>query len=382
MAFTFGSNTGMFGGRFAQLFNPGWVKPQSEDAQELRIQKQALQVLEPDSGAQIIDDSLYHSPTLAIEASFQSSAALINEYRAMAVDLDVDMAIDDIINAMITTDEDEPCISLNLDDVDGLSESTKNAIIEEFQIILDLLEMEETAYEKAKSWYVDGRQYYQVVVDDVNKKDGIQALIQLDPRAMKKIKEVTRRTDPESRIEVVDKVDEYYLYNPAWVVDMTGNAALGIPGGIAPHSLTGRIGAQQVLKIPTDAVSFVHSGLMSPEGNLVFSNLEKARKPLNNLRMMRDALVIYRITRAPERRAFYIDVGSLPKKAAAEYVTEYMNRHRTKVNYDPVSGKVSGNSYQQTMLEDFWLPRREGGRGTEIVQLEGGQHLGEIDDII
>lgn len=366
-------------GRFAQMFTGDWVKPEQDEKKEQRIQQQSLQVFNSDDGSQIIDNSHYHSPGLAIESSYQTSSALVNEYRAMGLDLDVDTAVDDIINAVITTDEDEPCVSLDLDSVD-LKKATKDKIIEEFNWILNLLRMEETGYEKVRQWYIDGRQYFQVVVDDQNKKEGIQKLIQLDPRAMKRIKEVTKKLDGETRVERIEKVENYYLYNPTWAVDTTFGG-LGVPAN-ATNSVTGRAGSSQVLKIPEQMIAYVHSGILSPDGNMVFGHLEKARKPLNNLKMMRDALVIYRITRAPERRIFYVDVGSLPKKAAEEYVMSFMQKNKSKVSYDPSTGKVHGHAYQQTMLEDFWMPRREGGRGTEIDTLQGGQNLGQIDDVL
>lgn len=380
--FNFGKNA--FGGRFAQVFTPDWVEPKPEKKinTEQRLQHQSLQVLDPESGAQIIDNGTYNSPTLAVESSYQNSAALINEYRAMALDPDVDMAVDDIINAAIVTSEDEASITINLEKVD-LSKSVKELISEEFNHIMEMMEMEDAGYERMRSWYVDGRQYYQLIVDPDNTKEGVQRLAILDPRAMKRVKEVIRKVDPDTRVDQVEDVKEYYLYNPAWTVDQTGSASVGAPGLSSPYSLGGRIGAAQVLELPLDTIAFVHSGILSQDGNLIFSNLEKARKALNNLKMLRDALVIYWITRAPERRVFYIDVGSLPKKAAAEYVTEYMNKNRTKVAYDPTSGKVHGNAYQQTMLEDFWMPRREGGRGTEVSTIGGnGQGLGDIEELL
>ncbi len=199
---------------------------------------------------------------------------------------------------------------------------------------------------------------------------------------MKKIKEVNKKINTETRLEEVDSVNEYYMYNPAWGIDNSGANSVGAPGNSSPQALTGRLGYSQVLQIPLDMIAYVHSGIVSPDGGIIFSNLEKARKPLNNLKMMKDALVIYRITRAPERRVFYIDVGSLPQKAAAAYVQEYINKNKTKVSYDPVSGKVQGHAYQSTMLEDFWMPRREGGRGTEISTLQGGENLGKMDDVL
>lgn len=379
--FSFGKST--FGGRFAQVFSPSWVEPEPKKkiSTDQRLQHQSLQVLDPESGAQIIDNGMYNSPTLAVESSYQNSAALINEYRAMALDPDVDMAVDDIINAAIVTSEDEASITINLEKVD-LNESIKEEISEAFDHIMEMMAMEDAGYERMRSWYIDGRQYYQLIVDPDNPSEGVQRLAILDPRAMKRVKEVNRKVNPDTRVDQVEEVKEYYLYNPAWAVDQTGTASIASPG-LSSYAHGGRVGAAQVLELPLDAIAFVHSGILSQDGNLIFSNLEKARKALNNLKMLRDALVIYWITRAPERRVFYIDVGSLPKKAAAEYVTEYMNKNRTKVAYDPVSGTVHGNAYQQTMLEDFWMPRREGGRGTEIDTVGGkGQGLGDIEELL
>lgn len=377
------NNKSFFGNRFAQVFNQSWIEPDPKKKVEAerRLNHQSLQPLNPESGAQIIDNGLYNSPTLAVEASYQNSAALVNEYRAMALDPDVDLAIDDIINAAIVTSEEEKSISINLEKTD-LSESVKKEITEEFDYIMDLLDIEQTGYEKMRSWYIDGRQYVQLIVDPDDTKEGVQAISMLDPRAMKRIKEVERKIDPDTRIDMVQDVEEYYIYNPSWAVDQTATASIAAPGIQSPQSVSGRMGPSQVLKLPLEMVAFVHSGILSSDGSLVFSNLEKARKPLNNLKMLRDALVIYWITRAPERRVFYVDVGSLPRKAAAEYVQEYMNKNRTKVAYDPTTGKVQGNAYQQTMLEDFWMPRREGGRGTEISTIGGNSNgLGDTDQL-
>jgi hypothetical protein len=367
--------------RFAQLFTNGWSKPETDNqkAADKRLLQQSLEVSDAQDGSHIIDTTHYHSPSLAVESSFQQSSALVNEYRAMALDLDVDAAIDDIVNAIVTTDEDEQAVDVNLDGVEGVSEQVKTKIKGEFKNILHMMDFDQTGYEKVRQWYIDGRQYWQIVVDDKNKKAGIQRLIHLDPRAMKRIKQVQKEYGPD-RIERITGVENFYLYNTSWSVDTSfGN---GVTPMSSSSAMIAKQAVRQTLRIPANGIAFVHSGILSPDGNMVFSHLEKSRKPLNNLKMMRDALVIYRITRAPERRVFYVDVGSLPPKSAESYVVTFMNKNKSKMSYDSVTGKVNGHSYQSTMLEDFWMPRREGGRGTEVDTLQGAQNLGQIDDIL
>lgn len=367
--------------RFAQIFTNGWSKPDTDNqrAKEKRLLQQSLEVNDAQDGSHVIDSTHYHSPSLAVESSFQQSSALVNEYRAMALDLDVDTAIDDIVNAIVTTDEDEQAVDVNLDGVEGVSEGIKTKIKAEFKKILQMMDFDQTGYEKVRQWYIDGRQYWQIVVDDKNKKVGIQRLIHLDPRAMKRIKQVQKEFGPD-RIERITGVENYYLYNTSWSVDTSfGN---GVTPMSSSSAMVAKQAVRQTLKIPASGIAFVHSGILSPDGNMVFSHLEKSRKPLNNLKMMRDALVIYRITRAPERRVFYVDVGSLPPKSAESYVVNFMNKNKTKMAYDSVTGKVNGHAYQSTMLEDFWMPRREGGRGTEVDTLQGAQNLGQIDDVL
>lgn len=372
---------GLFSSRFAQIFNPGgWGKMESKGEEELRgkLSPLFLEVPDKSDGAQVIDNTHYHSPSLAVEASFQTSSSLVNEYRAMALDLDVDAAVDDIVNAIVTTDEDEPPVLLDVSKTE-LSKAIQEKMKVSFSKILDLMDFNQTGYEKVRQWYIDGRQYYQVIVDDSKKKEGIQSLVHLDPRALKKIKEVKKEMGKD-RIERIVGYSTYYIYNTTWAVDTSfGNGVT--PTGSA-NSLMAKQAVRQALKIEPHGIVSVNSGILSPDGGMIFSHLEKARKPLNNLKMMRDALVIYRITRAPERRVFYVDVGSLPPKSAESYIVSFMNKNKSKMSYDPTSGKVSGHAYQQSMLEDFWLPRREGGRGTEVDTLQGAQNLGQIDDVL
>lgn len=382
----FGFNLG-FAGRFAQVFDSGWSNSKKlvnkkEEANK-KLLSQLLQM--PDTqGSQLIDQSLFSNPGTAVEASFQTGAMLVNEYRSMALDPDVDIAVDDVVNAIVTTDEDEDPVTVRImPQADGkkvVSEALEKKIQNEFQHILELMDFRQTAYEKMRNWYVDGRQYFQIVVDKDKTTEGIQMLVQLDPRALKKVINIQRKPDPNERREVITDEENFFLYNPSWAIDATYGGSLTTP---APLNNGMRVSAiKEVLKIDTKAIAFCHSGIMSPDGGLIFSHLEKARKPLNNLKMMRDAMVIYRMTRAPERRIHYVDVGTLPPKSSKEYVADYARQSRTQFYYDPSSGKVSGATTQESIIQDIYMPRREGGRGSEITTLQGGQNLGQIEDIL
>lgn len=364
-------------GKFGSIFT-GWaLKDKRQAAEQKFIEKQSILALDPDEGAQLIDTSHYVSTGLNIDGTFQTQAALINEYRAMSMNADVDNAIDDIINAVVVADEDEQPVEIDLEDVD-VSDKLKQTIVDEFDYLLELMDFDNLSYEKVRQWYVDGRIFYHCIVDENVLTKGILRLTNLDPRAVRKIREVERQIDPATRIEKIIRSETYYMYDQTWAV--AGANSVGAPSNQMLNSSIVTPG--QTIRMSEDSISMAHSGWTSIDGNMILSYLEKARKPLNNLKMMEDALVVYRITRAPERRVFYIDVGSLPKKSAEEYLTTVMNKYKTKMIYDPVSGKVNGTAYQISMMEDYWLPRREGGRGTEIDSLPGGENLGQIDDVV
>ncbi len=373
-------------GHYGQLSFPWTRKINSEalDKNKEKIQKVALAPIDQNDGAIQIDTgyglSGVSNDDSILDTAFNTSVQLVNEYRTMAFDSDVDMAIDDIVNAAIVADEDDEVVTLDLDKVD-LSETIKTKTVEAFEKITRLLQLNTKSYELFRSWYVDGRQYFQVLVDEEKKSEGIKALVNLDPRGLSKVKRVRKELNTQTRIEEIVGVEKFYVYNPKWIDDRINSSA---GGAYNPNFQTRNSYAStaQPLILPEAAVAFVHSGIMSPDNTVVFSHLEKARKPLNNLKSMRDGAVIYRITRSPERRAFYVDTGSLPKKAAEQYVQELANKHRSKLGYDTYSGKIVGQPYQQSMLEDFWLPRLEGGRGTEIGTIAGGSNLGEITDIL
>jgi hypothetical protein len=286
----------------------------------------------------------------------KDNAELIKKYRSVAEHPECDAAIEDIINETIVSSELESSVTLNLDKVEA-GDKIKKTITEEFDNIVGMLNFEEYGHDMFRSWYVDGRIYHHLVVNESNLKAGIQEIRPIDATKIRKVKEIKHKKDPKTGAKLVDKVNEFYIYQDK------GGASTGI-------------------KLTPDSVSYVTSGLLDTSKKRVLSYLQKAIKPVNQLRMMEDSLVIYRLARAPERRIFYIDVGNLPKGKAEQHIKDIMARYRNKIVYDANSGEIKDDRKHMSMLEDFWLPRREGGRGTEISTLPGGENLGQIDDII
>ena len=290
---------------------------------------------------------------------------LIKKYRAIAMHPEVDAAIEDIVNEVISGEDD--LVELNMDNVDT-TDSIKKQIKEEFDNVAAMLDFQNYAHDIFRRYYVDGRIYHHLVVDPKRTQEGIQEIRPIDALKIRKVKEIKREKDPVTGANVVKKVNEYYIYNE----DKSGGVnAYG--GGQKNHN---------AVKISPDAISYVTSGLLDSGRKRVVSYLQKALKPVNQLRMMEDALVIYRLARAPERRIFYIDVGNLPRGKAEQYLQDIMKRYKNKLVYDAKTGDLKTDDKHMSMLEDFWLPRREGGRGTEISTLPGGENLGQIDDII
>ena len=287
---------------------------------------------------------------------------LIRRYRDIATQPECDTAIEDIVNEGIVSNEADIPVQITLDRL-PFSNKIKRKIREEFLEVLRLLHFESKGHDIFRRWYVDGRIFYHKIIDTKNPKQGIVELRYIDPTKIRKARELKTKLQPKTSVEIVEKTDDYYIYNEK------GLASAGIGTG------TG-------IKIAADAISYCQSGLIDGNSGRVLSYLHKAIKPVNQLRMIEDALVIYRISRAPERRIFYIDVGNLPKIKAEQYLKDVMNRYRNKLVYDANTGEIRDDRNHMSMLEDFWLPRREGGRGTEITTLPGGSNLGEIDDII
>jgi hypothetical protein len=283
---------------------------------------------------------------------------LIMKYRDIASQPECDAAVEDIINESIVGDNDESPVNIILDELE-VSDKIKESIKHEFESVLSLLSFNSYAHDIFRRWYVDGRLPYHIIINNENPKKGIQELRYIDPTKLRKVKEIEELTDPKTGAKLIKKTDEFFLFQ-----DKTMN------------------GANQGLKIYPDAIAYATSGVMDPSRKRILSYLHKALKPVNQLRMMEDSLVIYRISRAPERRIFYIDVGNLPKGKAEEYLRGIMNQYRNKLVYDANTGDIKDDKKHMSMLEDFFLPRREGGRGTEITTLPGGENLGQIDDII
>ena len=288
----------------------------------------------------------------------KSEVDLILKYRDVATQPECDAAIEDIINEAIVGGHDDSPVRIILDEVDT-SAKIKTAISAEFKHILSMLNFSSYGHDIFKRWYIDGRLPYHVIIDDKNPKGGIKELRYIDPTKLRKVKEIEEVNDPKTGAKIIKKQEEYFLFQDTKMGD-----------------------ANQGLKIHPDSIAYCTSGVLDPSRKRILSYLQKAVKPVNQLRMMEDSLVIYRISRAPERRIFYIDVGNLPKGKAEEYLKNIMGQYRNKLIYDAKTGNIKDDKKHMSMLEDFFLPRREGGRGTEITTLPGGENLGQIDDIL
>lgn len=312
-----------------------------------------------DDGSTIVTSATggYYAQVMELEARVKNENDLVRRYREIAQYPDCDTAIDDIINESIVAEEDKPALSLNLDSL-KVSDPIKTKINAEFDNVLKLLKFSENGHDIFRSWYIDSKVYYHVLVDEKNPKNGVIEFRLIDPRKIRKIKNVKREKNPAG-VEVIKEIEEYYLYNDKGITETT----------------------IQGVKLPVDSVIYTPSGLIDGNTGMVMGYLHKAIKLVNQLKMMEDALVIYRISRAPERRIFYVDVGTLPKIKAEQYVNDLMNKFRNKVVYDASTGETRDDRKHLSMMEDFWMPRREGGKGTEITTLPGGQTLGQIEDI-
>jgi len=312
----------------------------------------------PDDGSTVVNSAAaYYGLVVDLEGIVKNENDLIRRYRESAQYADCDAAIEDIVNEAIVADPGTSPVTIVLDDV-KLSESIKTKIRDEFDLILKLFKFDERGHDMFRQWYIDGRIFYHIILDEKNIKNGVLEIRYVDPRKIRKIKNVKKEKNDKG-VEVVKQIEEYYLYNDKGITEQT----------------------TQGVKLSVDSIVQSTSGLMDANTNMILSYLHKAIKPVNQLKMMEDALVIYRISRAPERRIFYIDVGNLPKVKAEQYVNDLMVKFRNKVVYDAATGEVRDNRQHLSLMEDFWMPRREGGKGTEITTLEGGQNLGQIEDI-
>ncbi len=341
----------------AELFGFSFRKREEE------LKKSAPSPVAPtnEDGATSFIAGGYHGTYVDLDGNFKTEYDMVVKYRMMAMHPEVDSAIEDIIQEAIVTDQNDSPVQIDLANLD-VSDSVKDMIRTEFDYIKNLIGFDTKAHEMFRRWYIDGRLYYHKVIDLKRPQDGILELRYVDPQKIKKVRQINKIPKTADQFQSLDygKVDEYFIFNPKGLRNTSANSGI---------------------KIAKDAITYVTSGILDTNKNIVLSYLHKAIKVLNQLMMIEDSLVIYRISRAPERRIFYIDVGNLPKIKAEQYLKEVMNRYRNKLVYDASTGEIRDDRKYMSMLEDFWLPRREGGRGTEITTLPGGQNLGELTDI-
>ena len=338
----------------AELFGFSFKKKEGKSRAPSPIQPSS------DDGATSYIAGGYYGQYLDLDGNFKTEYDMVKKYREMAMHPEVDEAIEDIIHEAIVADQNDSPVQVNLDNLE-VSDSVKTMIRDEFDYIKNLFGFDSKAHEMFRRWYIDGRMYYHKVIDLDNPADGIKELRYVDPHKIKKVRQITKpKTADEFMKYDFGKGEEYFLYNPKGLNNTSANSGI---------------------RIAKDAITYCTSGLMDTNRNIVLSYLHKGIKVLNQLRMIEDSLVIYRISRAPERRIFYIDVGNLPKQKAETYLREVMGRYRNKLVYDANTGEIRDDRKYMSMMEDFWLPRREGGRGTEITTLPGGQNLGELTDV-
>jgi hypothetical protein len=320
-----------------------------------------------EDGAITVQSGAYYGTYVDLEGSVRNELELITRYREMSLHAECEAAIDEIITESITIDTDDgEIVDINMDKLKQ-PESIKKKIREEFHNVKRMLNFSNLGDEIYRRWYIDGRLNYHIIVNEKQPKQGIQELRFIDPRKIRKVREIQKNKDPRTGAELISSITEYYVYNDRGMTTQgyTANAAAGASG----------------IRIAPDSIININSGLMDAKNTMVLGYLHKAIKPLNQLRMTEDAIVIYRLSRAPERRVFYIDVGNLPKLKAEQYLRDIMVKYRNKLVYDANTGEIKDERKHLSMLEDFWLPRREGGKGTEITTLPAGQNLGELQDV-
>ena len=360
----------------AKLFG---FKIEKDDEQSKGVVSPVPQTNEDSSDYYV--SSGFYGQYVDIDGVFKSEFELIKRYREMALHPEVDSAIEDIINEAIVSDQNDSPVEIDLENLPA-SAKLKELIREEFKKVKEVIGFDKKCHEILRNWYIDGRIYYHKVIDVEKPEEGLKEVRYIDPLKIKLVRKL--KTDPTLRGAIkqinannpadveTPEIEEYYQYDPSATQSKNALGAIGN----TPFATK-----QRPVRIAPDAITFCHSGLVDRNKQTILSYLHKSIKALNQLRMIEDSLVIYRLSRAPERRIFYIDVGNLPKIKAEQYLKEVMNRYRNKLVYDASTGEIRDDRKHMSMLEDFWLPRREGGRGTEITTLPGGQNLGELSDI-
>lgn len=302
-------------------------------------------------------DSLHNTFQFSIDLQNATEIQKIRQYREIAMEPEVDQAIDEVINEAIVLEDNYEVIKINLDELEDYSEEFKETLREEFNTIIRLLDFNLEAYNLFRRWYIDGRLFLNKIIDNKNPKKGLQKLILISPFHIRKIREIVKEIN-EHNIEVVKEINEFFVYDP--IFNFSNRTAL---------------------KLPIDSVCYVHSGLLDEENKIVLSYLEKAIKSVNQLRQMEDANIIYRLARAPERRVFYVDVAGLPKGKAEQYIYNLMAKFKNKLTYDAITGKVKDARNQLSMMEDFWIPRRTEGKTAEIQTLPGASNTDQTEEV-
>ena len=320
-----------------------------------------------EDGAINIQSGAHYGIYVDLDGTYRTEVDLITKYRTMSMQPEMESAIEDVVNEAIVHDDDGKIVKIELEELEQ-PDSIKKKIRDEFDECLKLLDFNNFGAEIFRRWYVDGRCYYNVVIDKDNPRDGIKTLIYVDPRRIRKIRNITKKKNDQG-VEVIDRIDTFYLYNEKVV-----NSSIQSPQIVG--SFAGGV------KLSEDSVIHLTSGLFDPAKSTVLSYLHKAIRPMNQLRFVEDATVIYRVSRAPERRVFYVDVGSLPKMKAEQYLKDMMNKFRNKLVYDASTGEIKDQTRHMSMLEDFWMPRRGEGKNTEITTLPAGQNLGQMEDVL
>jgi len=345
------------------LFGFQIVRTKAEDAPQ-QLQPQITAPV-GDDGAIAVTAGGYFGTYLDLEASFKNENDLVTRYREMSMQPELESAIDEVVNEAIVHDVTGKSVTIILDDLEQ-PEKIKDMIRDEFENVLRMMDFSNYGAEIFRNWYIDGRLFYQVLIDEKQPKMGIQELVPIDPRKIKKVRTIIKKKDPRTKIDVVTGVEEFYIFN-----EKASQQGQQIVTSVSDSAV----------KIAPDAIINVNSGLLDAKRQMVLSYLHRAIKPLNQLRMVEDAVVIYRLSRAPERRVFYIDVGNMPKLKAEQYLRDIMTKFRNKVVYDSATGEVKDDRKFMSMMEDFWIPRRGEGKSTEITTLPAGQNLGELADV-
>lgn len=320
-----------------------------------------------EDGAINISAGSHYGIYVDIDGSYRSEVDLVTKYRTMAMQPEVEQAIEDIVNESVVHDDEGNSVKIMVEDLEQ-PQTIKDKITEEFNNVLRLLDFNNNGNDIFRRWYVDGRLYFNVVIDPNNPRAGIQSLINIDPRRIRKVRNVHKKKDKVTNTEVIDNIEEYFIYNEKTLNNTVSNPIL-----------TGNYSGGT--KLTSDSVVYLTSGLYDPARSTVLSYLHKAIRPMNQLRFVEDAIVIYRLSRAPERRVFYVDVGNMPKMKAEQYLRDLMVKYRNKLVYDSATGEIRDDRRQLSMLEDFWMPRRGEGKSTEITTLPSGQNLGELADV-